>query len=159
MKLFRFDDRQCLPISITEAWSFFFFFFNLKLITPPPLGLEATPEIPDKMYAGMIITYRVRPLLGIPMRWITEITHVDAPHMFIDEQRFGPYRFWHHQHRFREIDGGVEMQDIVSYGLYGGPFAGIIDGFAVRKQLEEIFRYRRAYLEARFGILSGYDCR
>jgi ligand-binding SRPBCC domain-containing protein len=142
-----------------EAWSFFSNPNNLQLITPPSLGLEATPEIPDKMYAGMIITYRVRPLLGIPMRWITEITHVDAPHMFIDEQRFGPYRFWHHQHRFQEIDGGVEMQDIVSYGLYGGPFAKIIHELAVRKQLEEIFRYRRTYLEARFGILSGSDCR
>ena len=142
-----------------EAWAFFSNPNNLKLITPPSLGLETISEIPDKMYAGMIIIYRVRPLLGIPMRWITEITHVDAPHLFIDEQRFGPYRFWHHQHRFREIDGGVDMQDIVSYGLYGGPFAGIINEFAVRSQLVEIFRYRRMYLETRFGGLSVLDSR
>ena len=97
MELFCFKDRQRMPTTIDEAWSFFSNPNNLKLITPPSLGLETTSKVSEKMYAGMIIVYRVRPLLGIPMKWITEITHVDAPHLFIDEQRFGPYRFWHHQ--------------------------------------------------------------
>lgn len=154
MKLFRLDERQRLPISIAEAWSFFSDPNNLSRITPPSLGLEITSDPPDKMYAGMIITYRVTPFLGIPMDWVTEITQVDEPHLFIDEQRSGPYRFWHHQHHFREIDGGVEIRDIVHYALFIGPLGGIINTLIVRNQLREIFAYRRRYLEEKFGRMS-----
>jgi len=154
MKLFRLDERQRLPISIAEAWSFFSDPNNLSRITPPSLGLEITSDPPDKMYAGMIITYRVTPFLGIPMDWITEITQVAEPHLFIDEQRSGPYRFWHHQHHFREIDGGVEIRDIVHYALFIGPLGEIINTLIVRNQLREIFAYRRRYLEEKFGRMS-----
>ena len=154
MKLYCLDERQCLPISIPEAWSFFSDPGNLPRITPPSLKLEITSETPEKMYAGMIITYRVSPLLGIPMDWVTEITHVDEPHLFIDEQRSGPYRFWHHQHHFQEISGGVEIRDIVHYALFIGPIAGIINALIVRNQVREIFAYRRRYLEKTFGTLS-----
>ena len=154
MKLFRLDERQRLPISITEAWSFFSDPTNLSKITPPSLGLEITSDPPDKMYAGMIITYRVTPLFGIPVNWVTEITQVDEPHLFIDEQRSGPYRFWHHQHHFREIDGGIEIRDIVHYSLFIGPLGGIIDTLIVRNQLQDIFAYRRRYLEEKFGRMS-----
>ena len=113
---------QRLPISVPEAWSFFSDPRNLPRITPPSLGLEVTSDLPGKMYPGMIVTYRVRPIPGVPVDWVTEITHVREPSLFVDEQRFGPYRFWHHEHHFREVEGGVEMVDLVLYAL---PLGGI----------------------------------
>ncbi len=155
MKLFVLDERQSLPISIEEAWSFFSDPCNLTEITPPSLGLKMNSEPCQKMYAGMIITYRVSPILGIPINWVTEITHVDEPHLFIDEQRFGPYRFWHHQHHFREIEGGIEIRDIVHYSPFISPFDEIINAMVVEKKLREIFSYRRRYLEKRFGVMKA----
>lgn len=106
------------------------------------------------MYPGMIITYRVHPLLGIPMNWVTEITHVEKPYRFIDEQRYGPYRMWHHQHTFREIPGGVEAQDQVDYIMPFGPIGGIMHRLLVKRQLNEIFDHRSRVLSEKFGLLS-----
>jgi ligand-binding SRPBCC domain-containing protein len=149
MKLHVLQTTQKLPISPAQAWDFFSNAGNLAKITPPSLGFEVTSELPERMYAGMIIAYRVRPLLGVPVRWVTEITHVDEPHRFVDEQRFGPYRFWHHQHLFRPIPGGVEMSDIVHYAL--PPGGGIARGWLVAPRLKEIFDYRREVLERTYG--------
>jgi ligand-binding SRPBCC domain-containing protein len=151
MRLFRIDRTQCLPVSLEEAWSFFSNPGNLSEITPPSLELEVTSDVTDKMHAGMIITYRISPVLGIPIKWITEITQVDEPHLFVDEQRFGPYRFWHHQHHFREIAAGVEIRDIVHYSLFMGLLGGIMNALVVEKQLREIFNYRRNYLQKKYG--------
>jgi ligand-binding SRPBCC domain-containing protein len=153
MKLFQINRRQRLPLSIEEAWTFFSNPRNLQKITPPSLRFEVLSDLPESIYPGLLITYRIRPFLGIPLKWITEITHVIEPHLFIDEQRFGPYRFWQHQHHFRQITGGVEVRDLVQYSLYGGPFASVIDMVTVRKQLTSIFDYRREYLEKTFGRL------
>lgn len=154
MRLYRLSTVQRLPISPVEAWAFFSDPRNLAEITPPSLGFTVTSELPERMYAGMIITYRVRPLLGIPVTWVTEITQVNQPYHFVDEQRFGPYRFWHHQHHFREVEGGVEARDLVHYALPLGRFTGAVRRWLVGPQLEKIFRYRRAVLEARFGRLE-----
>ena len=94
------------------------------------------------MYAGQLIEYRVSPVLGIPMYWMTEITHVVEGKYFIDEQRFGPYALWHHQHHFREVEGGVEMTDIVHYKIHLGLLGWIADRLFVRQKLEQIFDYR-----------------
>jgi ligand-binding SRPBCC domain-containing protein len=149
MRLHRFDALQKLPVSIERAWDFFADARNLARITPPDMGFEVTSDLPGRMYAGMIITYRVRPLFGVAVRWVTEITHVDEPRMFVDEQRFGPYRFWHHQHLFREIPGGVEAQDIVHYAL--PPGGGVLRGTVVEPRLRQIFSYRKDVLERTFG--------
>jgi ligand-binding SRPBCC domain-containing protein len=153
MKLHLLEARQNLPVPIREAWEFFADADNLARITPPSLGLEVTKLPEERMYAGMIITYRVRPLFGVAVTWVTEITHVDEPHRFVDEQRFGPYRFWHHQHLFREIDGGVEARDVVHYALPpgGGPVARML----VAPRLREIFAFRRGVLEETFGAWKG----
>ncbi len=105
----------------------------------------------EKMYPGMIINYIVRPLFCLPMNWTTEITHVVEPHYFVDEQRFGPYAFWHHKHFLKEIDGGVEMEDIVHYKVPFGPVGKIVNALVVRKKVEEIFRYREKVLKEMFG--------
>ena len=143
---------QQLPISITEAWEFFSAPGNLKIITPPYMGFEVISDSDSKkMYAGQIITYYVKPVLNLKMFWMTEITHVKEPEYFIDEQRFGPYQFWHHTHFFREIPGGVEMRDLVHYRLPLGPFGKLMNALLVKKQLAAIFDFRTNVLEERFG--------
>lgn len=149
MKLHVLEAEQTIPATLAEAWDFFSDAGNLAKITPPSLGFEVTSKLPERVYAGLIITYRVRPLLGVPVTWVTEITHVEEPYRFVDEQRFGPYRFWHHQHLFREVPGGVEARDIVHYALPVG--AGAAAGLLVKPRLDEIFRYRRQVLEKTFG--------
>lgn len=145
---------QLLPISIHEAWRFFSDPQNLRDLTPPSLNFEVTSALPEKMYPGLIITYRITPLLKIPRQWITEITHVIEPHLFVDEQRFGPYRFWHHLHRFREIAGGVEMQDVVYYALPYGVIGRLAAASLVRRQLRRIFAFRREFLVGKFGTMT-----
>ena len=109
----------------------------------------------DKAYAGQIIRYHVSILPGIKVHWVTEITQVKEPLYFIDEQRFGPYSFWHHQHFLKEIPGGVEMRDIVHYGLPLGILGSIANSLIVKKQLKTIFDYRHKKLEAIFGKIKS----
>ena len=151
MKLHVLERELRLPIPVARAWEFFSDARNLAKITPPEMGFEVTSPLPERMYAGMIITYRVRPLLGVPVTWVTEITHVDEGRLFVDEQRFGPYRFWHHQHHFREVPGGVEVRDVVHYAL--APGAGPAARFLVQPRLEAIFDHRTRVLQDQFGVL------
>ncbi|MCP2501861.1 MAG: SRPBCC family protein [Deltaproteobacteria bacterium] len=146
---------QHLPISLPEAWSFFSDPRNLSRITPPSLGLEVTSDLPGVMYPGMIVTYNVRPIPWVSVGWVTEITHVREPVLFVDEQRFGPYRFWHHEHHFREVEGGVEMEDIVHYALPFGTIGRVFGGPLVRRRLEQIFSFRRRFLVREFGLEVG----
>jgi ligand-binding SRPBCC domain-containing protein len=155
MKPSALREVQRLPISLPEAWSFFSDPRNLPRITPPSLGLEVTSDLPGVMYPGMIITYRVRPIQWISVGWVTEITHVREPVLFVDEQRFGPYRFWHHEHHFREVEGGVEMEDIVHYALPFGTIGRVFGGPLVRRRLEQIFSFRRRFLGREFGLEVG----
>jgi ligand-binding SRPBCC domain-containing protein len=152
MSVHVFTSVQRLPVSLDEAWSFFSHPRNLATMTPDYLNLKFTNELyGDAMYPGQVITYRVKPLLGIPLFWLTEITHVQEGKFFVDEQRFGPYALWHHQHHFREIDGGVEMTDIVHYKLPLGPLGRLANTLFVRRQLEGIFRFRYQKVEEVFG--------
>ncbi len=154
MKLHRLERSQFLPVTLTEAWAFFCDPRNLPLITPPALGFRITCEATQRMYAGMILTYRISPFPFWKTDWVTEITHIDEPHLFIDEQRLGPYAFWHHQHHFRETSAGTEMRDVVHYALPFGPF-GRIGAPVVARQLRKIFDFRSEYLLNRFG--GGID--
>jgi ligand-binding SRPBCC domain-containing protein len=102
--------------------------------------------LPPQVYPGLMIEYTVSPLLGIPLTWLTEIVQVDAPHRFVDEQRVGPYRLWHHEHSFRALPGaGTEVHDLVTYVPPLGPFGAILNALLIRPQLERIFDYRRAH--------------
>jgi ligand-binding SRPBCC domain-containing protein len=150
MKIYTLEQKQFLPIPLAEAWNFFSDPHNLKEITPPSMDFRVISETGHETYAGQIIQYTVKPMFGIPVRWVTEITHVREPYFFVDEQRFGPYTFWHHQHLFSEVPGGVEMRDIVSYGLPFGPLGRLVRELVVKHQLERIFGYRRKVLEQRF---------
>ncbi len=150
MKLYRLKRSQHLPISLETAWDFFSNPDNLQHITPVWLDFKITNRIPAKMHTGMIITYRLKTLLGLPTTWITEITHVDEPVFFVDEMRLGPYLFWHHQHRFIEKIGGIEVQDTVYYALKYGWLGQILHNMVIRTKLNDIFDYRQTALKAIF---------
>jgi ligand-binding SRPBCC domain-containing protein len=156
MKAFHLKFSQRIPISLPEAWDFFSSPLNLAKITPKEMAFVVTSELnPDqKMYPGMIITYKVSPVAGIKLNWMTEITQVADHQYFIDEQRFGPYKFWHHQHHFKEIPGGVEMDDVLTYGLPMGIFGNIANSVFVANKLQQIFNYRTAKVEELFGTYT-----
>lgn len=146
---------QKLPISLAEAWEFFSSPHNLAEITPAYMGFEILSDSGSgEMYPGQIITYYVRPLPGFRFFWMTEITHVKEKNYFIDEQRFGPYAFWHHTHSFKEIPGGVEMTDLVHYKLPFGPFGSLAHAIFVKHRLSAIFDYRFQVLSKRFGAYT-----
>lgn len=152
MKIYQYKTSQKLNISKNNAWEFFSNPANLSKITPPWLGFQVTSSLPEKMYAGLIITYSVKPVLNIAQTWVTEITHVNEPNYFVDEQRFGPYRMWHHEHIFKETsDGKIVMEDIISYAIPFGIFGRIANKFIVSKKISEIFAFRKQILEKMFG--------
>lgn len=151
MKLFRFETEQFIPASLEKVWTFFSSPANLKVITPPYMGFDILTPVPDEMQPGIIIAYTVRPLWGIPVFWVTEITHVEPLRFFVDEQRFGPYRFWHHRHTFTPVDGGVHMTDLVYYALPVPVMDRIINRLIVRPRIEEIFAFRRRKIIELFG--------
>ena len=151
MRIHRFTATQFLPVDLETAWRFFSDPRNLQLITPPWLNLVPTSEVPGEMHPGLVVTYQVKPALGIPVGWVTEITHVVDRQLFVDEQRSGPYRFWHHQHHFREVPGGTEASDILHYALPFGTAGDLLGARLVRRRVGEIFEYRRGALVARFG--------
>lgn len=151
MKLFTIKRSQKIGIGIDIAWDFFRNPANLKEITPDHLGFEITKkDLPDEVYQGLIISYKVKPILGLPLNWVTEITQVSKPYSFIDEQRFGPYKFWHHRHTFESIPGGTLITDEINYGLPLGIIGRFMNKLMVEKQLNEIFNYRFKYLEQKF---------
>jgi ligand-binding SRPBCC domain-containing protein len=151
-KLYSFQTIQRIPAPADEVWDFISSPANLKIITPASMGFEVTTDTPsDKMYAGLIIAYKVSPLLGIKMDWVTEITHVKEGAYFVDEQRFGPYALWHHKHFIKPIDKGVEMTDIVHYKIPFGVLGDLANAVIVRNKLKEIFDYRFKKMEELFG--------
>lgn len=154
--MYQLRQTQNIPASIEEVWNFISSPRNLSKITPPYMGFTITNEpIADKMYPGQIISYKVSPVLGIPMTWVTEITHVKELEYFVDEQRVGPYSIWHHQHKLTAIDGGVAMEDIVSYLPPLGFLGSIANALFIKRQLDEIFAYRTKAVDDMFGLYKG----
>lgn len=151
MKIYTLRKKQNLPITIDEAWGFLSNPKNLKTITPDYMGFYILSGADRPMFAGQIIQYIVTPVLGIKTKWVTEITHVVDNHYFVDEQRFGPYSLWHHKHFIKEIDGGVEMEDIIDYKVPFGILGQLVHPILVKPKLEEIFNYRTKKLEEIFG--------
>lgn len=142
--------EQFLPISVEKAWHFFATPHNLNELTPPDMVFEMTSELPEKMYEGLIITYRLKPVFNIPLHWCTEITHIKELHFFVDEQRKGPYNIWHHEHHFKAVEGGVLMTDILHYDIGKWIFGWLAGKIFVDKKVEQIFDYRYKKLEQIF---------
>ncbi len=143
---------QTIHATLASAWNFFSDPNNLEKITPKSLGFQILSQLPGRMYPGMMIRYRVRPLLGLPMTWVTEITHAEEGCRFIDEQRVGPYRMWHHEHHFRDLgDGRIELLDRVTYQLPFGWLSEPVQALVVKPQLRRIFDYREKMVRELFG--------
>ena len=151
MKIFKLKYSQKLPISLNEAWDFLSSPSNLELITPKSMDFNITDWDMKKAYPGQIIQYTVKPLLGVKITWVTEITQVKDKEYFIDEQRFGPYIFWHHKHFISEIDGGVLMEDVIHYKPPLGPVGSILNFLFIDSKLNSIFKYRELELIKIFG--------
>ena len=143
--------EQFIPASRERVWEFFATPRNLDALTPDDLRFEIVSEVPAKMQAGLLIEYRISPLRGVWLRWLTEIRHVREGEFFVDEQRIGPYRLWYHEHHFVEVAGGVKMTDRVTYEIGWGPLGWIAERLWVRRQLEMIFDFRARKTAEIFG--------
>ncbi|MCH2207709.1 MAG: SRPBCC family protein [Lentisphaerales bacterium] len=146
-----------LPISKEKCWDFFSDPKNLKVITPDYMGFDIVEGGNCRMYQGQIIGYKVSPLIGVKVSWVTEITHVRENEFFVDEQRFGPYKFWHHKHFFKEIRGGMRCVDEIHYLPPVSLFAPLLNALIIKSKLKEIFDYRSEKLESLFGLIKNAD--
>lgn len=155
MKIYTLHARQYLPISAEQAWAFLSNPANLKVITPERMGFVIHSGADRPMYAGQVIQYTVSPFPGFTTKWVTEITHVKEGSYFVDEQRYGPYSLWHHKHFIREVENGVEMEDLIHYKLPLGWLGRLAHPILVKKQLKTIFSYRESKLTELFGTLPG----
>lgn len=155
MKIYTLHTKQKLPITMDEAWEFLSNPKNLEIITPDSMAFKTISGDDRAIFAGQIIQYIVKPMLGIPVKWVTEITNVVDKKYFVDEQRFGPYALWHHKHFLKEIPGGVEMEDIVDYKLPMGILGQLVHPFLVKPKLKEIFEYREKKLVELFGTYKN----
>ncbi len=149
--MYTLQTSQKLPITLEQAWDFFSDPKNLNTITPDSMKFKTLSGDDRKMFQGQIIRYTISHFPLISMEWVTEISHVEDRRFFIDEQRFGPYKFWHHKHFFSEIDGGVFMEDIVDYKVPFGIIGKLFHPLIVRPKLKEIFAFRKQKLIEIFG--------
>lgn len=151
MKVYTQITKQLIHAPIDKVWDFFSDAQNLAAITPTYMNFKIlTDHLPKEIYPGLIITYKVAPLLRIPMFWMTEITSVVKHKLFVDEQRAGPYKLWHHQHHFEETHEGILMTDILHYALPYYFLGTIAHSLFVKKQLRNIFNYRYQRIEELF---------
>tara|TARA_B100000900_G_scaffold82042_1_gene66269 strand:- start:36836 stop:37324 length:489 start_codon:yes stop_codon:yes gene_type:complete len=153
LKLYQIKTSQKLPITIEKAWNFLSNPKNLTEITPAYMNFRILSGADKKIFPGQIIQYKVSPILGLNLKWVTEITHVVDKEYFVDEQRFGPYSLWHHKHFIKEIDGGIEMVDIVDYKLPFGILGQLAHPIFVKNKLKQIFQFRENKLNQLFGKL------
>lgn len=153
--LYTLQSSQKLPITLEEAWIFFSDPKNLNTITPESMKFKTLSGDDRSMFQGQIINYKISPFPLVTMHWVTEITHVQPLRFFVDEQRFGPYAFWHHKHFFSEIDGGICMEDIIHYKVPFGFLGRLIHPLFIRPKLHDIFRFRAQKLVELFGTYHG----
>ncbi len=154
MKTYTLQFEHNLPVPLIEAWDFFSSPLNLAKITPPEMRFQVTSayNTDTKIYPGMVITYKVSPLLGIKLNWMTEITHVKDQEYFVDDQRVGPYAIWHHEHHFTAIKGGVKMTDKLTYAVPYGIIGRLANKILVAKEVQKVFTYREKAINDLFGV-------
>jgi ligand-binding SRPBCC domain-containing protein len=155
MAIYQYYREQKIPTTLEDIWEFISSPKNLQRITPPSMGFNITTKyLSEIMYPGMIISYQVSPLFNFKMTWVTEITQVKELAFFVDEQRVGPYKIWHHEHHIKEIEGGVLMSDLVTYQPPFGFIGSIANHLLIQKKITSIFDYREHALINLFGEFS-----
>lgn len=151
MKIYTLHQTQKLPISLETAWEFLCNPANLSKLTPPEMNMKIISGADRPMYAGQVLQYSVTPLAGFKTKWVSEITQYKDKNYFVDLQLYGPYAFWHHKHFVKEIEGGVEMEDIIDYKVPFGILGQLVHPILVKPKLNDIFNYRTRKLEELFG--------
>ena len=151
MQIYQLYRRQELRMPVDQAWAFFSSPYHLNDITPAFFNVEITSKVPDKIYAGLLISYRMKAVFGIPMAWLSEVCHCDEPKRFVYQQRVGPFQFWSHEVCLTEIDGGIVLEDIMFYTMPFGWLGTWINRILIAGKLEKIFDTRRDYLQVRWG--------
>jgi ligand-binding SRPBCC domain-containing protein len=151
MKIYSLHKKQRLPITLDVAWEFLCNPANLSKLTPPEMNMKIISGSDRPMYAGQVLQYSVTPLPGFKTKWVSEITQFENKQYFVDLQLYGPYAFWHHKHFIHEIDGGVEMEDIIDYKVPLGILGQLVHPVLVKPKLDSIFEFRREQLESIFG--------
>lgn len=151
MKIYTLHKCQKLPITLDKAWSFLCDPSNLSKLTPSEMNMTIVSGADRPMFAGQVLQYSVTPLPGFKTKWVSEITQYEDKKYFVDDQLYGPYAFWHHKHFVHEIEGGVEMEDIIDYKVPLGILGQLVHPFLVKPKLEQIFDYRTKKLEEFFG--------
>ena len=147
MKLTQLHFEQKINTDLINLWEFISSPKNLSKITPNYMDFNIKSKVPEQMYEGLIISYTVKPILGIKLNWVTEITHIKDKNYFVDEQRSGPYKMWHHEHILEETNDGIIMKDIISYIPPYGFIGLILNKLFIKKQVREIFQYRTKVLD------------
>ena len=150
MKLTQLNFEQKINTDLSNLWEFISSPKNLSKITPNYMDFNIKSKVPEQMYEGLIISYTVKPILGIKLNWVTEITHIKDKNYFVDEQRSGPYKMWHHEHILEETNDGIIMKDIISYIPPYGFIGLILNKLFIKKQVREIFQYRTKVLDEIF---------
>ena len=140
--MYQLKRTQFIKADLQTCWKYFSAPGNLHIITPDYVDFRVHTFVPENMYEGLIIKYTMKPILGIRLNWISEIKTIRDENYFVDEQREGPYKMWHHEHHFKEVEGGVEMTDIISYLMPYGIIGKLAHWLFIRRQLDEIFAYR-----------------
>lgn len=155
MKIYQLYRRQVLALPIYEAWDFFSSPYNLNEITPDFFNVTVTSKVPDRIYSGLMISYVMKAVLGIPMAWLSEVSHCDEPKRFVYEQRIGPFKFWSHEICLTEQPNGIVMEDIVFYAMPLGWLGQALNKLIIAQKLDNIFTVRYKYLETRWGLLNN----
>ena len=151
MKIYHLYRRQHLNLTTHEAWKFFSSPYNLNAITPEFFHVKITSEVTEKIYAGLMISYRMKAVFGIPMDWLSEISHCDEPKRFVYQQRIGPFNFWSHEVCFTEEQNGILLEDIMFYAMPMGWLGQFINSVLIASKLEQIFDNRHNYLQRKWG--------
>lgn len=154
MKIYQLYRQQRLNLSRQVAWDFFSSPYYLNEITPDFFNVEISSKVPEKIYAGLMISYRMKAVLGIPMAWLSEVSHCDEPHRFVYQQAVGPFKFWSHEVCLTEMNEGVVLEDIVFYAMPWGWLGDCLQMLLIGDKLNQIFDTRRDYLQAKWGVVE-----
>lgn len=154
MKVYRLYRCQKLRLPLEQAWQFFSSPYNLNEITPDFFNVAIVSPVPERIYGGLLIEYSMKAIFGIPMTWLSEISHCDEPRRFVYVQRVGPFKFWSHEVALTELDEGILLEDIMFYAMPLGWLGQVINNVLVAHKLAQIFKVRHDYLETRWGLLE-----
>jgi ligand-binding SRPBCC domain-containing protein len=154
MQTYHLEREQFIPRPLEEVFAFFSDAHALEEITPAFLRFRILTPGSLVLFPGFVMDYRLR-LFGVPLHWQSRIDTFEPPHRFSDVQLRGPYRRWHHMHRFTAVAGGTQMVDEVDYELPCGLLGPVAQALFVRSTLDRIFDYRRDRVAGMFSGKGG----